>query len=86
MLAILRDGIVNFLENALAKNWIFAEDRNWVFSFENICETMGLDPDYVRGGLLRWSAKALGASRAPKRISDEVFGDNRHSLIGAQRK
>jgi hypothetical protein len=71
MLAILGDAIVNFQENALAKNgrrrnlfreakdWIFDEEANWVFSFENICEVLGLDPAYVRGGLLRWSARKL---------------------------
>jgi hypothetical protein len=76
MLAILRDAIVNFQENALAKNgrkkhlfreakdWIFDEEANWVFSFENICEVLGLDADYVRGGLLRWSATNLALSKA----------------------
>jgi hypothetical protein len=73
MLAILGDAIVNFQENALAKDgrrrnlfreakdWIFDEEANWLFSFENICEVLGLDPAYVRGGLLRWSASKLAA-------------------------
>ena len=71
MLAILRDAIVNFQEHALAKDvrrknlfreakdWIFDEEKDWIFSFENICEVLGLDPEYVRGGLLRWSARKL---------------------------
>lgn len=29
------------------------------FSFEYICEVLGLDPDYLRGGLKRWRQQAL---------------------------
>ena len=29
------------------------------FSFEQICNVLGLDPDYVRGGLRRWRQRQL---------------------------
>jgi hypothetical protein len=73
-LAILQDAIVTFQENALAqderrrtlfseaKDWIFDEENDWIFSFESICAVLGLHPDYVRGGLLGWSARQLGTS------------------------
>ena len=28
-----------------------AGGNNWIFSFINICELLGLDPDYIRRGL-----------------------------------
>jgi len=42
-------------EDALA--WINArEEDDWIFSFTNVCETLGFDPDYLRAGLTRWAA------------------------------
>ena len=37
-------------------------DRNddWLFSFENLCEVLGLDPDFVRSGLARWKEQQVG--------------------------
>jgi len=76
MLAILRDAIAVFQENVFAKgerkrnlyreakDWIFAEEPDWMFSFESICDTLGLDPQYVRGGLLRWSARKLAPTES----------------------
>ena len=40
-----------------ATMWINAfADSEWVFSFGNICEALGIDPSYLRGGLNRWVA------------------------------
>jgi hypothetical protein len=30
------------------------EKSNWLFSFEQICQSLNLDPDYIRNGLRRW--------------------------------
>jgi hypothetical protein len=66
MLAVLRDAVECFQANALseqpwekklfqeAENWILAKNSDWVFSFENICETLQLNPGYIRRGLLVW--------------------------------
>ena len=51
-----------------AKHWINAlDDSEWVFSFRNVCEALGIDSSYLRGGLNRWVA-ACGArtSEAPR--------------------
>lgn len=40
-----------------AEAWIFGRE-NWVFSFENICEELGIDPNYLRSGLRRWREQA----------------------------
>ncbi len=37
-----------------AAEWIFSRnDDESLISFHNVCETIGLDPDYIREGLLR---------------------------------
>ena len=42
-----------------AEEWILDKDRDWFFSFENICEVLGLHPDYMRQGLLCWKETRL---------------------------
>jgi len=42
-----------------AEEWFNEEESEWIFSFENICETLGLDPQYLRQGLLSWKRKRL---------------------------
>jgi len=27
---------------------------DWIFSFVNCCDALGIEPDYLRQGLLRW--------------------------------
>jgi hypothetical protein len=69
MLAILEDGIYCYFDNlhAVGKKkrlfedaeaWIVASDDDWVFSFESVCDALGLNPEYVRQGLLRWREKS----------------------------
>ena len=37
-----------------AEEWFFSDDTHWPFSFVNICAVLGLDPEHVRHGLIRW--------------------------------
>lgn len=48
-----------------AEQWICSTDRQWPFSFENVCEMLQLDPGYIRQGLLAWKEAQL-----TKRTSD----------------
>jgi len=76
MLAVLKDAIDCFQDNALAQGgkkkkrfgeaeeWILADNNDWLFSFENICEALGFNPQYVRQGLMRW--KEVKLARRPK--------------------
>lgn len=71
MLAVLEDAVACFQDNLVApsvKNqrlfqdteaWITEADGDWVFSFESVCESLGINPEYVRRGLLRWKQKNL---------------------------
>ena len=69
MLAVLEDGIRCFQEHLRnprsnprllsqqAEDWIRAVDYDWPFSFNNVCETLGIDPSALRSALLTWKAK-----------------------------
>lgn len=71
MLAVLEDAVACFQkyviaqkgkEKALfraAEDWITEENKDWLFSFETICDTLGLNPKYLREGLLRWKQMKL---------------------------
>lgn len=80
MLAVLEDGIACFQGRFFkpsrtndklfqeAEEWIYSEDEG-VFSFNTICETLGLDPARLRKGLEQWKAKQIRAPlEARKRL------------------
>ena len=48
-----------------AHEWMSdAGSEDWIFSFANVCETLGFDPGYVRRGLTRWSAQTRSGGTA----------------------
>ena len=51
-----------------AQLWIMARNDDWLFSFENICEVLGLDPDFVRSGLTRWKEQQNNVSTVQKTL------------------
>ena len=44
-----------------AEEWINLEDKKWVFSFDNVCEMLDVNPEYLRRGLREWKARKLEA-------------------------
>lgn len=66
MAAILSDGIEAYIHQSLSRiagnargrfdacDWIEAPDPGYVFSFDNVCECLGINPEYLRLGLLRY--------------------------------
>jgi hypothetical protein len=42
-----------------AEEWIMTNHDDWIFSFANVCETLGFSPEYVRQGMRRWKQKKL---------------------------
>jgi hypothetical protein len=60
LLAILEDTIRDYQKYKSARDkfgrerfqeaeaWIIAKENDWIFSFENVCELLGLDPSYLR--------------------------------------
>jgi hypothetical protein len=73
MLAVLENAVEYFQKYIFARNpsgkrlfqeaeeWFLEKDSESFFSFENICETLGLHPDYIRQGLLCWKEAKLKA-------------------------
>jgi hypothetical protein len=76
MVAILEDAIDVYRKQAAARDtrkrhmfedaeaWIEDRAAIWIFSFENICAVLDLDPSYIRKGLHEWKRRAHGAAAA----------------------
>lgn len=71
MLAVLEDAITCYRRFAgvgagkgrklyrEVEDWFMEEQSEWLFSFNNICEVLGFDPQYVRQGILCWKKGQL---------------------------
>jgi hypothetical protein len=71
VLAMLEDAVVSFQkymgstrekEQRIftdAEDWFSSDDREWIFSFANVCDFLGLDAEYLRKGLARWKEAAV---------------------------
>jgi hypothetical protein len=78
MLAILRDAVECFQKYLFSKRakgkvhfrdaeeWILEENPDWLFSFVNICEFLGLNAAYIRNGLMDWKKQALSGKGSAK--------------------
>ncbi len=44
-----------------ADEWIALEDKHWVFSFDNVCDMLDINPEYMRRGLRDWKVRKLAA-------------------------
>jgi hypothetical protein len=74
MLAVLEEAVKCFQEYVLAtrprekrlfqeaEESILEKDSDYLFSFESICQTLGLHPDYTRQALLVWKEAKLKLS------------------------
>jgi hypothetical protein len=83
MLAVLEDAVVCFQQNVTAvqpckqalfreaEDWILDDDKHYFFSFDNICEALGMSPVYLRCGLKRWKEEVFRklGSRAAQRLA-----------------
>jgi hypothetical protein len=36
-----------------AEQWLMTDQDDWIFSFRNVCDLLGLDAEYIRRGLLQ---------------------------------
>jgi hypothetical protein len=88
IIAVLEDAINCFQKNLFAmdnrgrrlfretEGWVMSADRDLPFAFENICEFLSLDAEYIRRGLRRWARAAeseaawrSGAERGAQRAA-----------------
>jgi hypothetical protein len=86
MLAVLQDAVMCFQEHVLARckrkqslhreaeEWISNTDRSYLFSFENVCEALGFDCNYMRQGLARWKrfTRENGKEKSPRQVIGRV--------------
>ncbi|MFQ5917738.1 MAG: hypothetical protein ACE5I0_08020, partial [Candidatus Binatia bacterium] len=97
MLAVLEDAVACFQKygsvrdgkgrilSSEAEEWILLEHSgDWLFSFDNICEALGLNPKYIREGLLRWRQRSVGERPKAKiyRLSPRSRGKKRTAMPG----
>jgi hypothetical protein len=80
MLAVLQDAVECFQKYALARDsrgnfefdeacrWIESDEREWPYSFENICDVLGLNPVCIREGLSRFGRSRIRRERRTPRI------------------
>jgi len=52
-----------------ADEWISHEDKRWVFSFDNVCDMLDINPDYMRVGLRKWKERKIEAI-ARRRVAE----------------
>lgn len=97
LVAIIQDAVECFQKHVHARDskrrqlyvdaeaWISTDDDRGTFSFNNICELLGLNSDYLRQGLLDWRdkerarrrgrlvhASSVAVRREPARIESPV--------------
>jgi hypothetical protein len=70
-IAVLEDAVDCFQKHLTARDrksrqlfvdadeWISSQDRSWPFAFENICDLLHINAEYLRRGLDAWKAKQL---------------------------
>jgi hypothetical protein len=85
MLAVLEDGIRCFQEHLTnarsnprllskqAEDWIRADDWDWPFSFNNVCENLCIDPEALRLALFTWKTRKL----APVEVGSQTATPNK---------
>jgi hypothetical protein len=80
MLAVLEEAVATYQRNVdsrsrhgervfrEAEDWIRSGDTAWPFAFENICHSLEIEPEFLRGGLERWKKEQLKASGRGARV------------------
>lgn len=51
-----------------AEEWFLSSERSWPFAFENVCDLLGMNAEYLRRGLAGWKERALVARSQGKVI------------------
>ena len=83
MAALLSDGIEayvlqktsgrkKYMKDIDAECWIEDEDPSYVFSFDSVCECLGINAEYLRQGLHRYIER-FEAQKSNGEVSDAVW-------------
>lgn len=91
-LAVLQDAVLTFdrlagVDGVRSRrlfseldDWFASEETNGPFTFVTICDTLNLDPDYIREGLGRWRARRDGTATRRPSFGREAVG-MRHRVL-----
>jgi hypothetical protein len=96
MFAVLTDAIECFQKYSKGKSrrsqklfcnaeaWIRCRDSSWPFSFENICEALDINPNYLRLGLMQWRIDHEAQTKCTKRLREPLRYQYRviHTRVG----
>lgn len=87
MAALLSDGIEAYVAQCTsttstlnsgkidAREWVEIRDEDYVFSFDNVCECLGINPEYLRLGLTRYVSsvqRQRQSGKTPKRVWKKI--------------
>ena len=70
------------------KEWFWDDEPDYFFACKNICELMGLDPFYLRRGLLQWAEtnKESIWERKANKLPFAKIGRTHHRTVYTQRR
>lgn len=65
-----------------AEQWLFSDDRDWPFSFLNLCDIIGVEPSALRHRLHQYlDGEAEICSGRSRRIANRLFRQASDSLV-----
>jgi hypothetical protein len=84
--AVLSDGLKRYC--ALAENeschtsedflqeeaWLMADEKDWLFSFASLCRQFGVEPESLRGALLKWKSSHLSDATQNRKEQKSMRG------------
>jgi len=88
MIAVLEDAVDVYRKQAGARDprgeqlfqeaeaWIDDPDRTWLFSFQNICDVLDIDVDYLRRGLRAWKQRVRSGGHRGQVVSLRTGDDD----------
>jgi hypothetical protein len=97
MLAVMEDAVGTFQKYVWARDragqrllaevedWFYSDDVDWPYSFVNIAQSLGLDVEFMRGGLRRWKKQHLDARVDGVKVVRFPFrrvNGSRHAITG----
>jgi hypothetical protein len=97
MLAVLEDAVWCFQNGLFSKDrkkqglsrdaeeWIMEEEADWLFSFDEICDALGLESGYLRKHLRYWKKDALDGRAYPMGRAGAPTAQNRKSAAREKR-
>jgi hypothetical protein len=98
ILAVLEDALYCFQNGLLSKDnkkkqglyseaeeWIMEDGEETLFSFNEVCELLGLEPKYLRKRLLSWKQEALRGDNVGM-FRSRRGGNDKHAAAGEKRR